>query len=741
MQERLQALGTSIAKKRDEAVQARKESGIEEIWKNCEDAYLGIDDANRHEFQSAKWAKSTSIAGPVTTNDINRDETRSTAFVRLTSRYVDFAVAKLCEIALPIDDKAFAFEPTPVPDLVMQMENETPLQDQNGQPVMQQGPDGQPVPKTVKDKVAEVLAKAKDAAKKAETRIYDWMVECRHTTEMRKVIHDGARLGTGVLKGPVPDRRKSQAITGQGEMIALEIVEKTVPVTRWVDLWNIFPDAACGENPDDGDYIFERDYMSPKRLTQLKKRKGWNAAKIDQVLQEGPGKVFADDNSGDSEKIKRRRFEVWSYYGLLSREDLVCAGQTDLPESMTEAYAIITLVNDSIIRCILNPLDSGKFPYRFFCWSRRAGSCFGVGVAEQVSMPQRMVNAATRAVLENAGISAGIQIILDRGLVDPADQQWSITRNKVWFKKADAVIDDVRKAFHIFEIPNVQAQLMPIIEYALRLAEEHSSIPLVSQGQYAENASPQTYGQAQLQNNNALAFLREKGNMLDDAITEPLVNQFYEWLLLDPDVPAEEKGDFKINAHGTSAMFERAIAEVTLQQMVAMSVNPAFGGDPEKTYEMWVKSKRIDPRDVMLDEEKKKQMAQQPPPKAPQVEAAQIRAQADMGREKMRQDAAVQKMKIDMDRDTQYAQELRERTQGERELRIAELQMRRELAMMEYANRNKLSLDSIKAQLAQTALKLRTTKELAAISAPAKMLPTPPVEPPGRAPAGESYAK
>lgn len=741
MQERLQALGTSIAKKRDEAVQARKESGIEEIWKNCEDAYLGIDDANRHEFQSAKWAKSTSIAGPVTTNDINRDETRSTAFVRLTSRYVDFAVAKLCEIALPIDDKAFAFEPTPVPDLVMQMENETPLQDQMGQPVMQQGPDGQPVPKTVKDRVAEIIAKAKDAAKKAETRIYDWMVECRHTTEMRKVIHDSARLGTGVLKGPVPDRRKSQAITGQGEMIALEIVEKTVPVTRWVDLWNIFPDAACGENPDDGDYIFERDYMSPKRLGQLKKRKGWNAAKIDQVLQEGPGKVFADDNSGDSEKIKRRRFEVWSYYGLLSREDLVCAGQTDLPESMTEAYAIITLVNDSIIRCILNPLDSGKFPYRFFCWSRRAGHWAGVGVAEQVSMPQRMVNAATRAVLENAGISAGIQIILDRGLVAPADEQWSITRNKVWFKTADAVLDDVRKAFHIFEIPNVQAQLMPIIEYALRLAEEHSSIPLVSQGQYAENASPQTYGQAQLQNNNALAFLREKGNMLDDAITEPLVNQFYEWLLLDPDVPADEKGDFKINAHGTSAMFERAIAEVTLQQMVAMSVNPAFGGDPEKTYEMWVKSKRIDPRDVMLDEEKKKQMAQQPPPQDPSVQVATIRAASAEKIADLNVQAKLAVDKSDTDRDTIYVNAQSERDRNQEAYLERKLGLERELALLQYAHENQITLENAKASLAETALKLRTTKELAAINAPAKDMMKPPVEPPGRAPAGESFAK
>lgn len=728
--ERLSALGVIIAKKRDEAVSARKESGIEETWQQCEDAYLGIDDANRHEFTGAKWAKSRSIDGPVSANN-GESGNRSTAFVRLTSRYVDFAGSKLAEIALPIDDKAFSFEPTPVPDLVSQAEDQTP--------VMATGPDGMPVQTTVKDVVAQALVQAKDAAKKAETRIYDWMVEGRHTAEMRKVIHDSARIGVGVLKGPIPDKRKSQAIRRQGNVIELVIEGKTVPVTRWVDPWNLFPDGACGENIHDGDHIFERDYISPKRLRELAKRKGWNKEQIEKVLGEGPGKCSLNDHPNE-EKGKRRRFEMWQYYGMLSAEELEAAG-VECPEGTTEAYAIATLVNDSIVRCILNPLDSGKFPYHVMSWSRRSGHWAGVGVGEQVSMPQRMVNAATRAVLENAGVSAGVQFLMDRGLIVPADQQWEITRNKIWFKAADAVLDDVRKAFHIFEIPNIQAQLMPIIQYALRLAEEHSSIPLVSQGSYAENASPQTFGQAELQNNNALSFLRERGNILDDSITEPLVLMFYEWLLLDPDVPIEEKGDFKINAHGTSAMVEKAIQELTITQALSMSLNPAFGADPEKVYAMWLKTKRIDPRDAQLDEEKKAALQQQQQPKVPAVQVAEIREQGAMERERMRTEATVEKMRIDMDRDTQYAQELRERTAAEHNLNLQELSLRRELAMLEHANKNQMSLDQVKAGLAETAMKLKTTKELAAMNAPAKNLPTPPVEPPGVAPAGQSYQK
>jgi hypothetical protein len=50
-----------IGAKRDAAVQARKESGIEAIWTAAEEAYLGIDELNRSEFSGSRWAKPTSM--------------------------------------------------------------------------------------------------------------------------------------------------------------------------------------------------------------------------------------------------------------------------------------------------------------------------------------------------------------------------------------------------------------------------------------------------------------------------------------------------------------------------------------------------------------------------------------------------------------------------------------------------------------------------------------------------------
>ena len=43
--------------KRKQAIDGRQQSGIEDIWKYCEDSYIGIDAANAHEFHSNRWMK------------------------------------------------------------------------------------------------------------------------------------------------------------------------------------------------------------------------------------------------------------------------------------------------------------------------------------------------------------------------------------------------------------------------------------------------------------------------------------------------------------------------------------------------------------------------------------------------------------------------------------------------------------------------------------------------------------
>lgn len=741
--ERLARLSDIIAKKRDEAVKARKDSGIEDVWQACEEAYLCIDELNR-PADRAKWAKPTSMVGPVTSN-ASRSDNKSKAFVRLTSRYVDMGAAKISEIILPIGGKAFQFKPTPVPQVAELKNDQTPVT-QGGQQVMTQ--DGA-TPLTVGDLAKSEMKKAEDRAKKAEKRVHDWLVESRYPMQMRKVMHDGARIGTGIIKGPIPEMRKASKFSLKNGVGVLTVEEKIAPGAKWVNPWNFFPHGACGEDINNGDYALEMDYIAPATLRELKNQRVmidgvekpvYISSQIDQVIKEGPDKCYTD-NAG-KEKLNGEQYKIWYFTGCLTREDFMAlepALDEDLPDELSQVFAVVTMVNDTVIRATPNPLEGGKFGYRVFPWSRRAGHWAGVGVAEQVALPQRIVNAATRRLLDNAGMSSGSQLVIDQTKIVPADGNWTITPDKIWWSTAEGV-DDVTKAFMDFKIQNAGEELAAIIQYGFKLAEEASNIPLISQGQTGPN-DPQTFGQAELQNTNANTLIRDLAYRVDDHVTEPLVTDFYEWLLLDPDVPADEKGDLQIDARGSIVMVEKAIQEQTLMMMGPLTLNPAFGWSPKKWADMVAKTKRLNPSDLEYSEEELAEMQNQPPPEAPAVTAAKIREQGAMQREQLRSKVILQRARMDTDRDTAYTNALTRRDQMTAVTRREELILKREIAYLQAQVSRGINVDTNKVKLAESAMKLRAMQDMAVINGKATQTVTPPVEPAGRAPDGQAFQK
>lgn len=729
----LNALSRRLCELRNDVVKYRADSGIEQIWLDCEEAYLGIDDENRHEYVGSTWQKSTSMSGPITSNArINSSNgVKSTAFVKLTARYVDAGAAKLGEILLPIDGKAFKATASPKPEMIeMQDSNKQVML--NGQPALRDpkpeevappnapampaagaSPEGAPqqpapVPLTYADLAQEALDKANEKAKAAETRIHDWMVQSKFPAETRKSIFDRARLGTGILKGPFPEQITRHAtVQIDGKSTYKKHVEIN-PSVKWVDPWNFYPDDSCGENIHDGDYVFERDMLSPRKVKELKKNSVYIAEQIDAVLAEGPQRIGMrneKEQSLDKAKMKDQRYEVWYYYGMVSREEMgACKGHgMKLGDNGEDVSAIVTMINDRAVRATVNLLDSGRFPYHAAPWCRRIGSWAGVGVAEQVRMPQRMTNSATRALLVNAAKTAGAQIVVDKSCIEPADGKWTLTPDKIWYKAQSATTDDVNKAFAVFNFPNVQKEMMGIIEYGFKLAEESCSIPLVSQGQSGKTM-PDTFGATALQDSNANQLLRAVGYSHDDYITEPLVSMYYEWLLLDPKVPNDEKGDWNFDCHGSAALVERAIQNSVINSLLQASLQPAYGADTYDTYAEFLRSQRLDPARFQMPRDEFDKRAQTPPPPDPVIEAAKIRADATLKASQSRDQVGLEKVKMDTDRDTKYVQAETERTRNEYKLRIEEATIKRDALKVKLASdvRN----DQLKRDLANAEIRL-----------------------------------
>lgn len=726
----LAAFAASLVSKRKEAVDARKLSGIEDIWQEDEQYYGGIDQYNQGEVM----LKPTSVAGRVQIRSKSNTSTKSTVFVNITQPYVDLVSAREFDMLFPVDDKPFAIEPTPVPDIDDVKASDAPM------------PDGQ---MTEGEAAQGFLAEASHKAELAETQIWDWLAESNWHTEGRKVVEQKNRLGTGVLKGPYPKRckEKAKATDPNTGRISIQFTDVTKPASRQIDVWNLYPDPACGSNIHDGSYIWEKDTVTGKQLKALKGG-GYLDDEIDRVLEEGPSKKYLTDEyrrNGNRYFQDQDNYEIWYYHGVASKEDLraaLCPCDKDLD-------VMVVLVNDSVIKATQAVLDSGEFPYDVFVYQSRDLFWAGSGVGRQVRTAQNMVNAATRNLMDNAGVSAGPQIIFRKGIVRPADGVWEITPLKIWMVDEDANIKDVEHAFTSVVIPTMQQELEAIIRLALEFAERATSMPLMLQGQ--QGAATETVGGMQILQSNSNTVLRRTAKLFDDVV-ERHIDRYYEWLMQHADSD-EAKGDYKIIAKGSSALYERDAQNQMILQLVQYAANPAFMLSPERLMVEILKSNKISPDRVMLTDEEKQQQAQQPPPADPALEVAKLRGQTAMDVEKLKQQSDMQEieaksheMQSEMALKLQMAQQDRDH-----EMKIKQLEL--QMKMMELSASSQQSLESIKAALADTSMRLNVQQRLSQDAQAhekdqnerdkahdiTKLALQPPTEPVGRAENGRAY--
>jgi hypothetical protein len=195
--ERLNKLGESLADKRIAAIQARRTSGMEQRWDECEEAYRGEDAATMAE-RNAYSTRPVGQAMPKTD-----DGARSTIVLNITKPYVNAFASKISDMRFQASERFFKMENTPSPH-IMTAPN-APIGAPNVNPQLTQPvpPDGTNVVPITPETTP--MFKAIEAAAKAQKRIDDWLSEGAWDTEARAVIDDMARIGTGVLKGPYPD--------------------------------------------------------------------------------------------------------------------------------------------------------------------------------------------------------------------------------------------------------------------------------------------------------------------------------------------------------------------------------------------------------------------------------------------------------------------------------------------------------------------------------------------------------
>lgn len=644
----------------------------------------------------------------VTEKILNNDEERSKVFINITRPKTTAWAARMGDMLFPNDDRNWGIKATPVPILTDQAKRKVKeaeeaeaaadaaaqehntLVDSGAAPeeIAAKGAEAEQhanaaiAARQFENEARKLKAEADRRAELMQVEIEDQLVESRYAAICRDVIDDACKLGVGILKGPLtsskPRRRWEKGAEGG---YTLTIDEDPRPMFRRVNPWHFFPDPDATD-VQDGESTLERHLLSRSAMRRWAKTLGWHPGTVKSILEDEPGPTTAGDFQwlsqlrlldDKAENAFINRYVVWEYHGPMEVEDIVnmmcCLDRADEAAAFAKDYdpletqMVIVYFCDGKLLKIEEyfPLDSGETLYSVFPFEKSESTILGaVGVPWLMRHEQSMLNSAIRMMLDNAALSVGPQVVIDKTQVEPENGSWKLTPRKIWKKRTQ---DGGREnpPFQTYNIPMNQAQLAGIVDLAMRFIDDVVSMPTIAQGEQGAHVTQTSTGMSMLFNSANVVFRRVVKNW-DDDLTTPTIRRSFDWNM-QFNTNDEIKGDMQAEARGTSVLLVR---EVQSQQLMLIAQNwtmhPVMG-PAIKAYDimrMTLQALNINPDTVLCPpdefERRLKQMAeQQAGQESPEairaktsLEVAQITAQSHREQSEMQREIALLNQKTEI---------------------------------------------------------------------------------------------
>jgi hypothetical protein len=553
-QQDMKSLMLRLQDKLDTVIKARRP--IEQRWVDDLRQYDGSD-----RIRMSKQDATSSASG------------NSTPRIHATRRATDQFEARAADMLFPTSDYAFDLRPTP---------------DDEWQGATQQHPEFgvQGVPQ------APDATGVEEACRRMKRVIFDQLADCKFSSSGRKMVRDAARVGCGVLVGPVNTIKVQRRFNGP--QMTMQVKEIPVPAANYVDFWNFFPDMV--PSADKAEYAFCLNLMSRREVQDLKDFPSFDSEEIDELLESEPDLGELRENLSYRNTNMNRveptsdKYAVWRYTGTLtpketdiltqqalSRRDstsedhdpdmaddmdaMNCACEDDSTVPMVDMWFSQTRVLKARIR----PIDRDyRIPYYVFSPFPADDTMFGYGIPYMCRDSASVLDASWRITLWNASASCGAIIVTRAGKVEPRDRSWEMRGPKVMeVTDPDVELTGPGGAIDSILIPaNIQDNLA-MVDRAEAILRDESMMDDVGQPGGTE-ASPTASGLA-MQMNAATILLKRAAACADDDLFTPLIQRMYWWNMLFND-RADIKGDFDVIPLGQS---KQMVKDIQVQHLMA----------------------------------------------------------------------------------------------------------------------------------------------------------------------------
>ena len=420
-----------------------------------------------------------------------------------------------------------------------------------------------------KTATAQTYHPADEAAKRMEKKILDQLEESSASKHLRHTAFEMALFGTGILKGPFAMDKEYANWDEEGNYSP---IIKTVPKVENVSIWNFYPDSDA-KNMDECEFIIQRHRMSHSDMRNLKKRPYFRADAIDSTIEMGTNYVrkwWETDLEDYRNTYDVDRFEIFEFWGNIDRTAAEEAG-LEVPPDLRDVDTLQVncwACHNQVLRLVINPFTPKRIPYFAAPYELNPYSFFGVGLAENMTDTQQLMNGFMRMAVDNAVLSGNLIFEIDETNLVPG-QDLELYPGKVFRRQGGAP----GQALFGTKYPNVSTENMMMFDKARQLADDATGIPSYSHGQTGVQGTGRTAAGISMLMGAAQLSVKGVVKNIDDYLLQPLGEAFYAFNM-QFDFDPEARGDLEVKARGTESLMKNEVRSQRLLQLLNIAGNP-----------------------------------------------------------------------------------------------------------------------------------------------------------------------
>jgi hypothetical protein len=519
-------------------------------------------------------------------------------WVDLTETKCRAASAWIREVLMPIGERPWMLEPSPLPDLPPEQdaqilekaaaEARKVMEDifQSGAGVL--SPDEfRALAMEMKEQLADdvTMRVEKEARKRADRmskKLADEMDQGRWEHAMDGFVEDFVTYPTAILKGPFWQRRKHLTWLPGYKPGVSNAMRQT-----WsrVDPFDAYP-APYAKSCQDGDFI-ERTRFLRKELFDCIGMPGFNEQKLREALNAYynghlEGWLWTE---AERQRLQQDTLYTWlspagiidalHYWGSVPGWKLMDWGVEHFesldPQREYEVEAII--IGPYVVYCSLNHDPLGRRPYWHASYDAVPGAFWGRSIPDLAESCQKMANAAACALADNLGMASGPMIWTHIDRLADGENPNDIYPWRVFQLKSQAD-QGVNPGIGSIDFNPHIAEMQAVIEKWEIRCDDATGIPRYTYGNERVGGAANTYsGLSMLMNNAAKGLRRAIGNVDTNVIQETVYSAYVNEMIYGKDNLL--KGDCFVSPKGAAAILvKEAQTQSRLQALQITSQTP-----------------------------------------------------------------------------------------------------------------------------------------------------------------------